>query len=55
MTNEENFKSLWQYALKFGLIYAFAVIVIDLMLFIAGVYRGDYPMIDLLVSLLTSI
>lgn len=55
MTNEENFKSLWQYALKFGLIYAFSVVVIDLMFFIAGVYRGDYPMIDLLVSLLTSI
>ena len=31
------------------------LVVIDLMFFIAGVYRGDYPMIDLLVSLLTSI
>lgn len=50
MTSEENFKSLWQYAYKFGLMYALAVIVIDLLFFITGSYRGDYQVIDMIIS-----
>lgn len=55
MTSEENFKSLWQYAYKFGLMYALAVIVIDLLFFITGSYRGDHQVIDLVLSAGTSI
>ncbi|MBJ7427969.1 MAG: DUF4199 domain-containing protein [Bacteroidia bacterium] len=55
MTSTENFKSLWQYAYKFGLMYALAVILIDLLFFITGSYRGDHPIIDFLLSAVTSI
>ena len=55
MTNEENFKSLWQYALKFGIIYSLSIIIIDLVFFISGNYRGDFPKIDIIVSLIVSI
>ncbi|MFA9214157.1 MAG: DUF4199 domain-containing protein [Candidatus Methylacidiphilales bacterium] len=55
MTSTENFKSLWQYAYKFGLMYALAVIVIDLLFFITGSYRGDHQIIDFLLSAFTSI
>jgi FtsH-binding integral membrane protein len=55
MTSEENFKSLWQYAYKFGLMYALSVIIIDLLFFITGTYRGNHQAIDLTISTISSI
>lgn len=55
MTSAENFKSLWQTALKFGIIYSLSIIIIDLMFFILNVYRGDHPFIDFLLSFSSSI
>ncbi len=55
MTSSGNFKSLWQTALKFGIIYTMAIIVIDLMFFITGSYRGEHPVIDFIVSFISSV
>lgn len=55
MTVEENLKSLWQYALKFGVIYALSVIIIDLVYFTTGIYRGAHPVIDVVITVGTTI
>ncbi|MCF8429986.1 MAG: DUF4199 domain-containing protein [Bacteroidia bacterium] len=55
MEYQENNTPLWLHALKFGIIYAAAIIIFDLVFFIAGVNRGDHPLIDSVVLLTSSV
>jgi hypothetical protein len=55
MEYQENETPLWLHALKFGIIYAAAIIIVDLVFFIFGINRGDHPIIDFFISLISSV
>ena len=55
MENKEKNTSLWLHALKFGIIYASAIIILDLVFLITGFNRGEHPIIDSLVLLTSSV
>ena len=55
MEYQQNETPLWLHALKFGIIYAAAIIILDLVFLIAGVNRGDHPLIDSVVLLTSSV
>jgi hypothetical protein len=55
MENQTEVTPLWQHALKFGIIFSLSIVIVDLSFFIFGVYRGDHPVIDLIIGLITSV
>jgi hypothetical protein len=55
MENQETNTPLWQHALKFGIIYAAAIIIFDLVFFISGINRGEHPIIDSVLLLASSV